>query len=121
MKSAMTLALVSLLFALIAFGWALVTAADARNAADPVVRIVYETILVPVERTWQDVVDVETPVIDSMISDDEWDRIERESDCLFEYLQATVGWEITAERVLAAAQWLETLGGACDHLEEVQR
>jgi ABC-type phosphate/phosphonate transport system substrate-binding protein len=54
-----------------------------------------------------------TPLIDSLISDEEWDEIERQSDCLFEFLKAEVGHEITLERVLAAGYWTDALGGAC--------
>ena len=68
----------------------------------------YETIVREVERKpeW-----VKTPILDSFI--DDWDEIERQSDCLFEYLQQHVGWEITLERVLTAGWWTDSLGGAC--------
>lgn len=74
----------------------------------PVVVTEYEVIVHEVERKpeW-----VETPILDSFVKD--WDEIDRQSDCLFEYLQAHVGWEITLERVLAAGLWTDSLGGAC--------
>ena len=70
--------------------------------------------VVEVERTWADMAEVETPVIDSLfLTDAEIEEIERESDCLFDWLQEQVGWEITLERVLAAGYWTDALGGAC--------
>ena len=80
----------------------------------------YETIIHEVEREreW-----VETPILDSFV---DFDEVDRQADCLFEYLRQHVGWEITLERVLAAAEWTDTLGGAClvigvdsEELEEV--
>lgn len=68
----------------------------------------YETFVHEVERKFEW---AETPILDSFI--DDWDEIDRQSDCLFEYLQAHVGWEITLERVLAAGLWTDSLGGAC--------
>ena len=68
----------------------------------------YETIVreVEYEREW-----AETPVLDSFVKD--FDEIDRQSDCLFEYLRSYVGYDITLERVLAAAEWTDSLGGAC--------
>jgi hypothetical protein len=51
-----------------------------------------------------------TPIADSLV---DWDDFDRQSDCLFEWLQGQVGWEITLERVLAAGYWTDALGGAC--------
>lgn len=60
---------------------------------------------------------VPTPVVDSLLTDEEWAEIERQSDCLFDWLQQQVGYDITLERVLAAGYWTEALGGACAVLE----
>ena len=67
----------------------------------------YETIVREVEYQpkW-----VETPILDSLV---DWDEVERQSDCLFEYLRSYVGYDITLERVLAAGDWTDSLGGAC--------
>ncbi len=57
---------------------------------------------------------VETPVIDALLTDEDWQRIEADSDCLFDWLQAEVGWDITLDRVMAAGYWLDSLGGPCE-------
>lgn len=72
----------------------------------PTTVIEYETIVREVEPEW-----VETPILDSFVED--WDEWDRQSDCLFEYLQQHVGWDITLERVFAAAEWTDSIGGAC--------
>ena len=74
----------------------------------PMVVTEYETIVREMEyvQEW-----VDTPILDSLVQD--WDEVERQSDCLFVFLQQQVGWEITLERVLAAAEWTDSLGGAC--------
>ena len=70
--------------------------------------------VVEVERTWADMAEIETPVIDSLfLTDAEIEEIERQSDCLFDWLTEQVGWDITLERVLAAGYWTDALGGAC--------
>jgi hypothetical protein len=66
--------------------------------------------VVEVERTYAD---IETPVIDNLLTDEDWAEIDRQSDCLFDWLQEQVGYEITLERVLAAGYWTDALGGAC--------
>ena len=68
----------------------------------------YETVTQEVDRyqQWAD-----TPIADSLIED--WDEIDRQSDCLFEYLQEHLGYEITLEAVLYAGAWLDILGGPC--------
>jgi len=53
--------------------------------------------------------DVETPIADSLI---DFDELERESECLWEYLQEA-GVEITFRNVVAAGDWTAALGGAC--------
>ena len=94
----------------LAFGWALVTAADARHDAKPPV---YETVVVtqtqhePTE--WEKALEVSTPIADSLV---DWQELERQTDCLWELLQDT-GVEITLDVVLAAGTWTDALGGAC--------
>jgi hypothetical protein len=77
--------------------------------------VVYQTVerVVEVERTWADAVEVETPVIDSLLTEQDWAEVDRQSDCLFDWLTEQVGYEITLERVLAAGWWTDALGGAC--------
>ena len=106
MKAAVQLAWLSLLFALLAFGWALVTAADARHASLPP-QVHYEVVLVEreVERGPQG-----TPIADSLV---DFDEVERQTDCLWVILQEHFGYDITMERVTAAALWTHELGGAC--------
>lgn len=62
---------------------------------------------------------VGTPILDSFLTDEDWDRIDRESDCLFEFLQLHVGWDITLDAVLAAGYWTDILGGACLVMEGI--
>ena len=91
---------------LLAWSWALVAAADARHE----VRL--ENVrVVTVERTVS-VYDnpVPTPFADSLV---DWEEHERETDCLWVVLQEQFGWDITMERVTAAALWTHELGGAC--------
>ena len=93
---------------LVLFGWSLVAASDARHEAKP---IVYETIVVEADGRsdfWK-AQDVPTPIADSLV---DWEELERQTDCLWEYLQAS-GVEITLEIVLAAGTWTDALGGAC--------
>lgn len=61
----------------------------------------------------------DTPVIDSLMTDEDWARIERESDCLFDYLQMHFGWDITLDRVMAGGYWTDELGGACAVMETI--
>ena len=61
----------------------------------------------------------DTPIIDSLMADEDWERIDRESDCLFDYLQLHVGWDITLDAVLAAGYWTDVLGGPCAVMEEL--
>jgi len=75
------------------------------------VQVVERVVEVPA--TWEDHAAVETPVIDSLLTDEEFEEIERQSDCLFDWLQEQVGWDITLERVFAAGDWTNALGGAC--------
>lgn len=75
-----------------------------------VVRQVVEQVEVPA--TWEDHVKVETPTVDALISDEEWLEIDRQNDCLYDYLQAS-GVELTLQTVMAAADWTYALGGPC--------
>jgi len=67
----------------------------------------YETVVREVDR-YQEWVD--TPILDSLV---DWDEIDRQTDCLWEFLQAHVGYDITLDAVLAAGYWTDILGGAC--------
>jgi hypothetical protein len=94
------------------FGWALVTAADARHEAKPT-QVAYQVVTVGAEQqsdAWQDALEVKTPVIDELV---DWDEVERQTDCLWVFLTEHFGHDITLDRVLAAAAWTDELGGAC--------
>lgn len=71
----------------------------------------YETIVqeieIEIQPEW-----VDTPIADSLVKD--WDEIDRQSNCLFEYLRQHLGYEITLEAVLYAGAWLDILGGPCE-------
>jgi hypothetical protein len=70
--------------------------------------------VVEVERAWAEVAEIETPVIDSLFfTEEDWAEVDRQSDCLFDWLQEQVGYDITLERVLAAGYWTDALGGPC--------
>jgi len=73
----------------------------------------YETVVreVEVEREWAD-----TPIADSLV---DWTDFEKETDCLWEFLQAHVGYNITLDAVLAAGYWTDILGGACKVMEDI--
>jgi hypothetical protein len=105
---AMQVRIVGAVAGLMAFGWALVVSADARHEAKPVV---YETVvqLVEAERTWVEALEVPTPIADSLL---DMDEVERQTDCLWEFMQAA-GVEITLQTVMAAGTWTDALGGAC--------
>ena len=106
-RRARALGWVSLLFALIAFGWALVTAADARHEAKPEnVRVVTVEVMPEPKQT---------PFADSLV---DWDEHHRQTDCLWVILQDQFGHDITMERVTAAALWTHELGGACHLIGE---
>jgi hypothetical protein len=64
---------------------------------------------VEVESDWDRALQVETPLVDELV---DWVEVERQTDCLWEYLNAS-GVEITLEIVLAAGTWTDALGGAC--------
>jgi hypothetical protein len=96
--------------AIVAFGWALVTAADSRHEAKPPVftTLVFE-VEVPAASEWAELVDVATPVADSLVA---WDELDRQTDCLWKFLRAS-GVDITLQTVLAAGTLTDALGGAC--------
>ena len=77
----------------------------------------YEVIVVREPALKQEPAD--TPTLDSLMTDEDWERIDRESDCLFDYLQLHVGWDITLDAVLAAGYWTDVLGGPCTVMEEL--
>ena len=80
---------------------------------DPVAEVVveYETIIdkvyTPGERT-------STPLIDSMIN---WDDFDRQTECLWQLLQERE-LEITYDIVIAAGIWSDANGGACAMIGE---
>jgi hypothetical protein len=84
-------------------------------APTPVIVTHYETIVQEVEVQPER---VDTPILDSLLTDEDWERIDRESDCLFKFLQQHVGWDITLDAVLAAGSWTDILGGACEVIGE---
>jgi hypothetical protein len=49
----------------------------------------------------------------------DWTDFEKETDCLWEFLQAHVGYNITLDAVLAAGYWTDILGGACKVMEDI--
>lgn len=69
----------------------------------------YETVVreVEVQPEW-----VETPIIDSMITDEEWAEMERQNACLWDYFQIN-DIEITYESVVAVGDYTDIMGGAC--------
>jgi len=100
--------LVGWVVAACAFGWALVSAAEARHEARPNVeyQVLVRTVVVEVEVEPEP---VPTPIADSLV---DWDEQERQSECLWVLLQdAEV--EMTLDVVLAAGTWADARGGAC--------
>jgi len=91
--------------------WAGVFATFLVISPDNTVVTNYETVVREVDKQeeWAD-----TPILDSLV---DWDEVERESDCLFEFLQMHVGYNITLDAVLAAGYWTDILGGACEVME----
>ena len=73
----------------------------------------YETIVREIERDYEW---VDTPIVDSLVKD--WDEVDRQSDCLFVYLQEHLGYDITLEAVIYAGGWLDILGGPCSVIGE---
>ena len=99
--------------ALRAGGWLAVGVVAGWYLTPTATEVQYETIVREVRTSWDDALQWETPVIDSMFTDEEWAEMDRQSDCLFEFLQGDFGHEITMNRVLAAGYWTDELGGAC--------
>ena len=99
---------VAVTVALIGFGWAVVTAADARHEqVRP--QVMTEVIVHRIEMLPEDEPDVETPYADSLV---DWVELDRQTDCLWTLLQ-DAGVDLTLEVVLAAGTWSDALGGAC--------
>jgi len=69
----------------------------------------YETFVreMEVQPEW-----VETPIIDSLITDKEWVEIERQGLCLYNYLKIH-NIDITLENVLTVGDYTDIMGGAC--------
>ena len=116
MKGARTFAWLSLFFAVLAFSVALVESANARHQALP--PEVYNEVVVVEKRVSVYDDPVSTPIIDELVGEERFEYLERESDCLFEYLRSYVGYEITLDLVLAGGYWTEALGGACNLIGE---
>ena len=74
----------------------------------------YETFVreVEVQPEW-----VETPIIDSLITDEEWAEMERQNACLWDYFQIN-DIEITYESVVAVGDYTDIMGGACYLIRE---
>ena len=74
----------------------------------PQVETVTETVVRPVQMP--DMAGrMGTPILDSFV---DWDELDRQNDCLWEFLQAH-DVELTLESVWAAGEWTDALGGAC--------
>jgi hypothetical protein len=98
---------VAVTVALIGFGWAVVTAADARHEQvrpEVMTEVFFNTVLVEPEDDYAD-----TPYADSLV---DWVEHDRQTDCLWSMLQES-GVDLTLEVVLAAGTWSDALGGAC--------
>ncbi|HEY7824183.1 MAG TPA: hypothetical protein VIG24_15180 [Acidimicrobiia bacterium] len=95
--------LIAAVIALIVFGWALLAAAESR--VEPVTvsqpDVIVRTVVVEPETV--------TPFADSLI---DWDEQERQSDCLWTFMQDSE-LELTLEMVWAAGEVADALGGAC--------
>jgi hypothetical protein len=52
----------------------------------------------------------DTPLADALV---DWDEVDRQTDCLWTFLQDHFGYDLTLERVLYAGWWTDELGGAC--------
>jgi hypothetical protein len=92
------------------FGWALVAAAESRqDAPRPTVelQVVTRDVLVWPEHE-------ATPYADSLV---DWDEHERQSACLWDFLQAH-NIELTLQNILTAGDWTDMNGGACAMMED---
>ena len=93
--------------ALTVFGWALVTAAEARHEAlEPVVVTKVHRVEVPVEVAAGQ---VDTPFADSLV---DWAEVDRQDACLWRFI-VEQGLELSFEMVWAAGEVADALGGAC--------
>ena len=88
---------------LVAFGWALLAAAESRQ--EPVIvsqpDVIIRTVVVEPETV--------TPFADSLI---DWDEQDRQSDCLWTFMQDSE-LELTLEMECSSAEVADALGGAC--------
>ncbi len=89
-------------FGMVAFGWALVFAAESRQTPAPEPKVIVLTVEVEVDPE-------PTPIADSLI---DWDEQERQSDCLWRFMQDH-NLEVTFDMVWAAGEVTDALGGAC--------
>ena len=98
--------LAGIVFALCAFGWALVASAESRIVTpDPMMVTRIHTVLLEPEP----VPVVATPHADALVN---WDKMDRDNDCLWELLQREQV-ELTFKNVWAAGVWADALGGPC--------
>ena len=88
---------------LVVFSWALLASAESRE--EPVIVSQPDVIIRTVEVTPETV----TPFADSLI---DWDEQDRQSDCLWTFMQDSE-LELTLEMVWAAGEVADALGGAC--------
>ena len=102
----------ALVAAVFVWSWALVVSADSRHEAKPPV-IHYEVLVQVVEPP--PIEPKPTPIADALV---DWDEHYRETDCLWVILREQFGYDITMERVTAAALWTHELGGACHLIGE---
>jgi hypothetical protein len=95
--------LVGAVIGLVLFGWALLASAESRQ--EPVTVSQPDVIIRTVEVEPETV----TPFADSLI---DWDEQERQSDCLWTFMQDSE-LELSLEMVWAAGEVADALGGAC--------
>jgi hypothetical protein len=97
------LRLIAAVIGLIVFGWALLASAESREEPVTVSQpdVIIRTVVVEPETV--------TPFADSLI---DWDEQERQSDCLWTFMQDSE-LELSLEMVWAAGEVADALGGAC--------
>ena len=93
---------------LMLFGWALVSAADARHEGKRA-EVAFQVVTVSVQSDPDVEVVVETPFADSLV---DWAHVDANTECLWVLLQREQV-ELTFENVWAAGVWSDALGGAC--------
>ena len=96
--------LVGAVVGLVLFGWALLAAAESRR--EPVTVVSQPDVII---RTVEVEPETVTPFADSLI---DWDEQERQSDCLWTFMQESE-LELSFEMVWAAGEVADALGGAC--------